>query len=319
MTEQNNIEVNIRKREDQGAGIAVLELVPDNDVSLPSFDAGAHIDVHIDNELIRQYSLCNDPQNGEYYRIGVLNDPNSRGGSKRLFERFSAGQRITISAPRNHFPLDKSAQKTILAGGGIGITPMMAMAYTLRAEGREFELHYCTRTQGAGAFEQELKEEFGGDVMFHYDDQAQEQKFDPKALLSSNHDGVHLYVCGPTGFMDWVMDSAKSVGFPAEQIHYEYFNAEVEMSGDSFEVYCEESDVTVQVEAGQSIAQCLKAAGVKVSVSCESGVCGTCITDVLEGIPDHRDQFLTDEEKEDNDQIALCCSRAKSSRIVLDL
>jgi len=316
---ENTIEVIIRHREEQGAGVVVLELARTNGELLPAFSAGAHIDVHINDELIRQYSLCNDPKEQNFYRIGVLNDPNSRGGSKAVFQYFKVGNTIRISEPRNHFPLEEKAEKSILAGGGIGITPMIAMAYTLQQQGKAFELHYCTRTQGAGAFEQELKQAFADQVFFHYDDLGDNQRFAPKALLTGVEDSTHLYVCGPSGFMDWAIDCAKDSGLSESQIHFEYFNADVEMDGDAFEVYCEQSDITVKVESGVSIAQSLKAAGIRVAVSCESGVCGTCITDVSEGVPDHRDQFLTDEEKEDNDQIALCCSRAKSPRLVIDI
>lgn len=319
MSIEQTIEVTIRSREEQGAGVVVLELVSSDGSALPSFEAGAHIDVQINSELVRQYSLCSDPAQSGFYRIGVLKDPNSRGGSEAVFDTFEVGRTIDISGPRNHFPLENQAKKSVLAGGGIGITPMIAMAYTLEREGKEFELHYCTRTQGAGAFEQELKQHFAEKVIFHYDDQADSQRFSPQQVLADAEPDTHLYVCGPTGFMDWVIESAKGTGLSAEQIHFEYFNAEVEMEGDAFEVYCEQSDITVQVESGISIAQSLKSAGVRVAVSCESGVCGTCITDVLEGVPDHRDQFLTDEEKEDNDQIALCCSRARSSRLVIDI
>jgi vanillate O-demethylase ferredoxin subunit len=313
------IDVVITSRVDQGAGIAVMELVSGNGEALPSFTAGAHIDVHISNEIIRQYSLCNDPANSDLYRIGVLNDPNSRGGSVKISKDFSENDQIKISAPRNHFPLFEDADKTILAGGGIGITPMMAMAYTLQKEGKPFELHYCTRSKGAGAFEQELVNEFGEQVIFHYDDEDPTQLFSPKTVFSPIASSTHIYVCGPTGFMDWVINNAKEMGYPSDQVHFEYFSADVDITGDTFEVYCEQSDITVTVAAEESIATALKKSGIKVQMSCEEGVCGTCITDVLEGEPDHRDLFLTDEEKADNDQIALCCSRAKSPRLVIDM
>lgn len=313
------IDVVIASRIDQGAGIAVMELVTANGGALPSFTAGAHIDVHVGSEMIRQYSLCNDPANSELYRIGVLNDPNSRGGSVKISKEFSENDQIKISAPRNHFPLFEGANKTILAGGGIGITPMMAMAYSLQKSGEAFELHYCTRSKGVGAFEQELVNAFGEQVVFHYDDEDKAQLFSPQAIFSPVSSGTHIYVCGPTGFMDWVINNAKEMGYPSEQVHFEYFSAEVDITGDTFEVYCEQSDITVTVGAEESIATALKNSGIKVNMSCEEGVCGTCITDVLEGEPDHRDHFLTDEEKEDNDQIALCCSRAKSQRLVIDM
>ncbi len=319
MMEAEQFQLCIQSRQDQGTGVAVLELVDPAGKALPEFKAGAHIDVHIGDDFIRQYSLCNDPQNRELYRIGVLNDPNSRGGSVKLHQDFKDEGLVTVSAPRNHFPLVSSRAKTILAGGGIGITPMIAMAYELQAQKLPFELHYCMRTAGAGAFERELTQNFGEHLVFHYDDQDKSQLFSPQNTLEQADKDSHIYVCGPTGFMDWVIDSAKQYGLPSEHIHFEYFNADVDATGEAFEVYCAQSDITVRVNESDTIAKALISAGVKVNVSCEQGICGTCISDVLEGEPDHRDQFLSDEEKDDNDQIALCCSRAKSQRLVVDI
>lgn len=316
MLDENTLDVLIDSREDQGNGVAVLCLVSANDEPLPAFAAGAHIDVRINDGVVRQYSLSNAPGAVDHYRVGVLNDPQSRGGSSALFNDFFAGRRIEISGPRNHFEVGKHSGTAILVAGGIGITPMVSMAYQLREEGRDFEIHYCLKQQSNGAFVEELKTQFSEELHLHC---TVDKKFDPVEVLSKRNDEPHVYVCGPTGFMDWVIDSAKQQGFISSHIHFEYFSAEVELEGDAIEVYCSESDATVMVAHDQTIATALSLAGIKVDVSCEQGVCGTCITEVLEGEPDHRDQFLTDEEKEDNDQIAVCCSRAKSSRLVLEI
>ncbi len=313
------IDVVVTSREDQGAGVAIFELSPVARESLPAYKAGAHIDIHVNSELVRQYSLCTTPVKEGTYRVGILNDPNSRGGSRQIHVDFKVGSTLRISAPRNHFELTVNSERTILAGGGIGITPLIAMAYELQAKNKPFELHYCTRTRGAGAFAGELQSAFPGQIYFHYDDEDHSQLLNPEEALSPCVTGTHIYVCGPTGFMDWVINSAKSLGYPSAQVHFEYFSAEVDNSGAGFEVYCAQSELTVAVQEQQSIVKALEGAGVKIDVSCEEGVCGTCITDVLEGEPDHRDHFLTEEEKADNDQMALCCSRAKSSRLVLDL
>lgn len=311
------INATITRRDDQTDEIAVFELAAADGSALPLFEAGAHIDVVVAPELIRQYSLSNAP--GETtYRLGILNDPNSRGGSRQIHAELKAGAAVQISAPRNHFPLDLDAEHSLLIGGGIGITPMIAMAYALKNAGKSFELHYCSRSESKAAFLDELKREFGDRLVLHFDDAGEDQRIDPKALATARP-GTHLYVCGPSGFMDWVIEQGKAAGLPDHQVHFEYFSADVDISGEAFEVYAEASGVTVQVGPNESIATALKAAGVKVQMSCEEGVCGTCICDVVEGTPDHRDHFLTDEEKEDNDQIALCCSRAKSSRLVVDI
>lgn len=313
------IDVVITSRQDQGAGVAIFELSPVAGETLPSYTAGAHIDVHVSSELVRQYSLCTGPVAEGRYRVGILNDPNSRGGSSQVHANFAVGQTLSISTPRNHFPLAEKAGRTILAGGGIGITPLIAMAYELQKQKQNFEFHYCMRTRGAGAFVEELLAAFPDQVVFHYDDEDTIQLFTPEEALGPCDAGTHIYVCGPSGFMDWVIAGAKALGYPSKQVHFEYFSAEVDNSGAGFEVYCAQSEVTVMVAEQQSIVKALAAAGVKVDVSCEEGVCGTCITDVLEGEPDHRDHFLTDEEKADNDQMALCCSRAKCARLVIDL
>lgn len=328
------IDVVITRREDQAEGIAVFELAAKQGV-LPAFEAGAHIDVHIAPNLIRQYSLSNLIASEEMvqasdqgpglggnqaiYRLGILNDPQSRGGSKTVHEQFHQGTELKISAPRNHFPLEASAQHSILVGGGIGITPMLAMAYSLKAQGKSFELHYCCRSSSSAAFLNELAENFTEQTQLHFDDQPEEQRFSPNNVFESHHPGTHIYVCGPSGFMDWVISCAVYAGYPESDVHFEYFNANVDTSGDAFEVVAAQSGVTVQVQDGQTIADALVAAGVKIDVSCEQGVCGTCLCDVLEGTPDHKDHFLTQEEKYDNDQIVICCSRAKGQRLVLDI
>lgn len=309
----------IRRREDHTSDIAVFELTGRDGEALPPFDPGAHVDVHVGKDLVRQYSLSNDPAQTGVYRLGVLKDPQSRGGSEAVHAQMQNGTELTISVPRNNFPLNLSAPKNLFFGGGIGITPMISMAYALRAAGKPFELHYSVRSRSRAAFLDELVAEFGDSLVLYDDADSVTPTLDVKALIATAGPEVHAYVCGPGGYMDHVITSAQHAGLPEVQIHREYFNAEVDMSGEAFEVVAQTSGVTVQVAEGETIANALKAAGVTVDVSCEQGVCGTCICDVLEGEPDHKDQFLNDEEKELNDQMAVCCSRAKSNRLVLDI
>ena len=313
------IDVIISKREDQADAVAVFELTAKDGADLPAFEAGAHIDVHVTPDIVRQYSLSNDPASTGHYRLGILKDPQSRGGSDAIHANFQAGTELQVSTPRNHFPLNLDAERTILIGGGIGITPMLTMAYTLQAAGKEFELHYCCRTRGSAGFLDELAAQFGDRVQLHFDDAGDEQRFNPEQVLAPAADGSHMYVCGPSGFMDWVIGTAESVGYAKDNIHFEYFNVDVDTSGASFEVVAEQSGVSVTVGENQTIVDALAEAGIKVDVSCEQGVCGTCLCDVLEGTPEHNDKFLTEEEREDNDQIVLCCSRAKTDKLVLDI
>lgn len=313
------MDVVVTAKENQTEDIVVLTLVSAKQEELPEFTAGAHIDVHITEDIVRQYSLCGVPGEKGFYTLGILNDPNSRGGSRAVHETIKVGDRLTISEPRNLFPLDMHAQESLLIGGGIGITPMIAMAYALKAARKKFTLHYCVRSERQAAFLPELRSAFGEAVVLHCDDLSDEQKLQPERDFTEVCATKHLYVCGPSGFMDWVMDSARGVGYADSNIHCEYFSAEVDSSGGSFTVVAEQSGKTVVVAEGQSIYQALADAGIKVEISCEQGVCGTCILDVLEGVPDHRDHFLTDQEKADNDQIAVCCSRSKSEVLVLDI
>lgn len=314
-------QVIVQRREVQGGAVVVLDLQSADGRSLPAFEAGAHIDVHLAPDLVRQYSLCGDPAETSRYRLGVLRDPASRGGSLAVFDQLNEGTVITIGAPRNHFPLAPDAQHTVLVGGGIGITPMIAMAYALSAAGKRFELHYCARSAASSAFLEELAAApFADKVSLHFDDAGESGRLQLAEVLKvAGLAQTHLYVCGPSGFMDWVIGSGEKLGLPAAQIHREYFNADVDTHGGAFEVVAAASGKTVQVQEGQSIVAALKAVGIKVQVSCQEGVCGTCVCTVLEGECDHRDVFLTDEEKAENDQIMTCCSRAKSARLVLDI
>lgn len=305
----------ITSREDQGKGIVVLKLASIGGVALPAFTAGAHIDMRI-NDWVRQYSLSNAPKQFDHYRIGVFNDPKSRGGSAAVFNEFHTGKKIQISRPRNHFAIQSHAGSAILVAGGIGITPIISMAYELREQNRDFEIHYCLNQVSDGAFVEELKNEFPQQLHIYCTD---DKEFAPIATFNGRCDQPHLYVCGPAGFMDWVIAAAKQEGLPDAHLHLERFDAEFELEGKAFAVYCAKSQLEVKVASDQTIVGALAIAGIKVDVSCEQGLCGTCITDVLEGEPDHRDQFLTAEEKRDNDQMALCCSRAKSARLVIDI
>ena len=311
----------VQRRELQGQAVAVLTLDTLNGSPLPAFEAGAHVDVHLPGDLVRQYSLCGDPKQHAAYRIAVLRDPASRGGSIAVHDALSEGVELGISAPRNHFPLESSAAHSVLVGGGIGITPMITMAWELHAADKSFELHYSSRSRAQAALLDELAAvPWASRVKLYFDDEG--SKLEPQPVLRAAPAGSHLYVCGPSGFMDWVMDQARAFGLKSGQIHREYFAAPVSSATEpatSFEVVAKASGKTVTVGTDQSILAALRTVGIDIPVSCEEGVCGTCLCNVVEGTPDHRDAYLTDEEKEANDQILVCCSRSRSQRLVLDI
>ncbi|MDD0838002.1 PDR/VanB family oxidoreductase [Curvibacter sp. HBC61] len=313
--------VRLARKSAETAQICRLELEPLPGQSLPGFTPGAHLDLHLAPGLVRPYSLVNAPDEGGVYRLGVLLDPASRGGS-RAVHALQAGQTLTISAPVNHFELAPQAQHHLLLGGGIGITPLLSMAQHLARQGQSFSLHYSARSRDQAAFLPRLAEaDLQPHVQTHFDDGDAAQKLDLAALLAQPQAGTHLYVCGPKGYMDAVLGAARQAGWPEAQLHSEVFQATVQSLPDDaeFEVEIASSGLVVTVPPELTIAQALEQAGVRLMTSCEQGVCGTCLTRVLSGQPDHRDSYLTEEEQAANDQCLPCCSRSRSPRLVLDL
>lgn len=322
MSTANTLQVRVARKAAEAQDIVTLELVAVDGAALPAFSAGSHIDVQLPNGITRQYSLCNDPQETHRYQIGVLRDAASRGGSVAVHDLVKEGDVLTISSPRNHFGLAHEAKKHLLLAGGIGVTPILCMAERLANTGADFAMHYATRAPERTAFRQRIAASaFAARVQFHYDNGDAAQKLDLQALLGQPEAGTHLYVCGPKGFMDAVLNTARAAGWPEAQIHYEFFGAEVAKSDSdaSFEIKLASSGRIVMVPKDQTVVQALAAAGVDIMISCEQGVCGTCLTRVLEGVPDHKDSYLTPEEQAANDQFTPCCSRSKTPRLVLDL
>jgi vanillate O-demethylase ferredoxin subunit len=313
--------VTIAKVEDVAEGIRSYELVPSQG-RLPSFEAGAHIDVRVRDGLVRQFSLCNRPGETHRYVIAVLREENGRGGSAAVHESFAAGLPVRISPPRNHFPLVRDASRHLLLAGGIGVTPLLAMARHLLATGGDFTMHYCARTVARMAFRGELSAPpFGAHVVLHFDDGPAAQQLDLPGLLARQPEGTHVYYCGPAGFMAAVRETALAQGVPAASLHCEYFTAPAILArpGSGFEVRLARRGLTVWIPENKTIIEVLAERDIFVETSCEQGVCGTCITRVLDGVPDHRDVFFTDAEKAANDQMTVCCSRAKTAYLVLDL
>lgn len=322
MSNASTLSVCVARKAQEATDICTFELVAVDGAPLPSFSAGSHVDVHLPGGLTRQYSLCNVPTETHRYLIGVLRDPASRGGSEAMHQQVQEGQLLQISAPKNHFGLAHDARRSLLLAGGIGVTPILCMAERLGMTGADFAMHYCTRSRDRTAFLQRITaSSYASRVQFHFDDGAADQKLDLVALLADPQDGVHLYVCGPKGFMDAVLKTAREEGWPENQLHYEFFGAEVARSDSDagFEVQLASSGRVITVAKDQTVTQALSAAGVEVQTSCEQGVCGTCLTRVLSGVPDHKDMYLTPEEQAANDQFTPCCSRAKTARLVLDL
>jgi vanillate monooxygenase ferredoxin subunit len=316
------IEVRVARKVLEADDIVSFDFERPDGSPLPAFEPGAHIDIQVPGGPVRQYSLCNPSNETHRYQIAVLRDPQSRGGSEALHAQVAEGDLLTISAPRNHFALQSGGGHSLLMGGGIGITPVICMAEWFARTGASFELHYCARTPSRTAFVDLLRGSgFADKVHFHFDDGLDEQRLDLTQTLSSCSPDTHLYVCGPKGFMDVVLGKARALGWPEARVHFEYFGAEIVHKADdgAFDVEIASTGQIIRVAPEQSISAALSQAGIDLSLSCEQGVCGTCVTRVLSGTPDHRDMYLTPAEQALNDQILPCCSRSKSPRLVLDL
>lgn len=316
------MQVRLRSITREAEGINAYEFVDPAGAALPPFSAGSHIDVHVGPNLLRHYSLCNDPRERHRYVIGVLNVAGGRGGSKAMHENVRVGDLMTISAPRNNFPLAEDASRHLLLAGGIGITPMMAMVETLSAHGADFRLLYCSRSAKLTAFRDRLTPHTEGDrVAFHHDEGDPARGLDVVAALREHEPGTHLYCCGPKGLMAAVQ--AASAHWPAGTVHFEFFSAPLAAPAaardaglDTFQVRLASSGATYTVPPEKSIVQVLRDNDVEVETSCEAGICGTCRTRYLEGAPEHRDLVLSDEEHEEF--VLICCARSRTELLVLD-
>ncbi|MGC8474887.1 MAG: PDR/VanB family oxidoreductase [Acetobacteraceae bacterium] len=311
----------IAARREEADGIVGLDLVAAEGGALPRFSAGSHIDIEIAPGLTRAYSLCGDPARTDTWQLAVLREEASRGGSAAVHRDFHPGRVVRAAGPRNHFPLREDASFSLLLAGGIGITPLLAMAWRLHALGRRFCLHLCARRPSRAAFLPLLT---GGPLAtharVHFDAGDPAQRFQPDAILRPPGPDGDLYVCGPGGFMDGVIAAARQAGWAEGRIHQERFSAPAAPAGGTtFTVIARRSGRRVTVPPDRSIADMLLEAGIDLPLSCEQGVCGSCLTDVIAGIPDHRDLYQTDEEKAANRRITPCCSRALSAELELDI
>ncbi len=286
---------------------------------LPEFTAGAHVEVTAPNGLARKYSLCNDPAERHRYEIAVKREEGGAGGSKSVCDDVAEGGELIVSAPRNDFPLANNISNFLFIAGGIGVTPILSMARHLNALGTaRYKLHYLTRAPETTAFREELKTPaFNGKVSIHHDGGDPDEALDLWPLLEKPM-GRHLYCCGPRPLMEAVRDM--SGHWSSAAVHFEDFGASkpAEKANDvAFNVTLAKSGRTIEVPASVPILDALRANGLAVSSSCESGTCGTCKTKLISGDVDHRDLVLAGHEKADN--IMICVSRAARGDLVLDL
>lgn len=288
---------------------------------LPTYSAGAHIDIIIPGIGPRQYSLCGMPDRGNGYEVCIRLTDTSTGGSRYLHQQLKAGDRLAISPPRNHFPLPE-AGRYLLFAGGIGITPLLAMAEAIAARKGAGAALLCRQRAPDGLLPRLTQLAAGGTVAIHCSEEGASFRQRIPACLTTPDPDTAVVACGPEGFIQRLQSVMEEYRWSPSQFVFERFTPATEnntAAKNAFYIELASSGQRLQVAADQTIAQVLQHAGVEVMLSCEQGMCGSCITGVLDGIPEHRDSVLTAEEKAGNDQITLCCSRAKSPGLVLDL
>ncbi|HWU21520.1 MAG TPA: PDR/VanB family oxidoreductase [Nocardioides sp.] len=295
--------------------VVALTLAAADGSALPPWTPGAHVDLVLGEDLVRQYSLCGNPSDAGRWRVGVLRAPDSRGGSKAVHAELVAGTPVTVRGPRNHFPFVASKRYLFLAGG-IGITPMLPMILEAEASGADWRLVYGGRSLESMAFRDEL-ERYADRVTLVPQDTDGFPDLD--GLLGTPRPDTLVYACGPTPFLDAI--EQRCATWPAGSLHLERFAAKEVDRGDdeAFELVLQRSGLTLEVPADRSVFEVCRDAGVSVVGSCLEGVCGTCETEVVEGEVDHRDSILNDEERESNEFMMICVSRCRSGRLTLDL
>jgi ferredoxin-NADP reductase/nitrite reductase/ring-hydroxylating ferredoxin subunit len=309
----------VKRKWQTATGITAFELAGLDGKHLPTFQPGAHIDVNLPNGLSRQYSITNGPGDLLTYTIGVKRELASKGGSEALIETVREGDVLAISEPRNNFPLRRDTIRTVLIAGGIGITPILSMARFLAKSDLPYELHYIVRAEDQIAFRDQI-DQLGDRVKLHVGQSRETIAATISQTLGQHSFAQHVYICGPGSLLEAVRMTAADLGWPDEAVHYEYFrNDRVIDDSSAFEVELARSAMTLHVPAGKTTLEVMREAGLQVSSSCEQGACGTCLTGVIEGTPDHQDVYLNASEKRANNCMMTCVSRALTPRLVLDI
>ncbi|RPH44399.1 MAG: 4Fe-4S dicluster domain-containing protein [Burkholderiales bacterium] len=310
----------LRRREEMAADLARYELVAVDGGELPAWDAGAHVDVVVAPEYLRPYSLAGDPADRSRYVLGVLREPKGRGGSALMHRVFREGRRVFVSPPRNHFPLDEGASHVLLFAGGIGVTPLLAMAHRLHAIGRPFALHYSVPSRSGAGFLDDLRDApWHASAHLHVKDEG--GRADLEALVPPWVEGLRLYTCGSARYMDAVFEAARVRGWPDDALHREHFSVPEapERERHPFALVIASSGRRIEVAADENGTDALARAGIAIDTKCSDGLCGVCARPYRSGVVDHRDLVLSARERAG--KVVLCCSRAARSggEIVLDL
>jgi ferredoxin-NADP reductase len=315
--EEVDLRLRVDRRHTGAEGVAVLDLVDPSGAELPAWTPGAHVDLLLPEGLVRQYSLCGDPTDRATWRVAVLREPESRGGSAHVHEKLLEGDEVAVRGPRNHFEL-VPAQAYLFIAGGIGITPILPMMRRAEADGVPWELHYGGRSRRSMAFLEALEDATGGRITLHPQDEV--GLIDLDRILGTPRPGTLVYCCGPEPLLNAV--EQRCATWPEEALHIERFApkdvGEPVLAG-AFEVELSLSGMTLTVPPDKSVLQVVEEAGISVLSSCQEGTCGTCETPVLAGEVDHRDSLLNPAEQAANDTMFICVSRAACPKLVLEL
>jgi tetrachlorobenzoquinone reductase len=314
------IDARLTKIEDVARDTKIFTFQRVDGGKLPAYKPGAHIDLHLPNGMLRQFSLTLPASDPDSYTVGVKHDENSRGGSRYIIEKMKVGDPIKISAPRNNFPLVENADHVVLCAGGIGITPIWCMAQELEAQGRSWKIHYACRSQADMAFLSDLKKLNPERVHLHFDDEAGGKVLDLAAAIAEAPANAHFYCCGPNPMLKAFEAAAASR--PKANVHIEYFTAKEEATANElggFWVELAKSGEEYFIPPGKKVLEVLFDTGVDVDYSCELGICGACETRVISGTPIHHDSVLSEEEQASNEKVMICCCGCATERLVLDM
>ncbi len=306
---------------DDGVFVKVFDLRPVEGDLLPAFSAGAHIDLAAGGGLIRQYSLLNDCAETHRYVIAIALEPDGRGGSRYFHQQVEVADILRASIPRCHFALDEDGAHSVLIAGGIGITPIWSMVQQLLRLGKSFELHYGARSARSAPLLPRITKAMatsGARLHTRFEREPGGGFLDVQRIVAQAPKDSHVYACGPSGLLDAYLAACSELA--TDKVHYERFvAAQAGASDGGFTVELAKTGLTINVKTGETILAALLASGLSPDHSCTEGLCGACETKVLDGIPDHRDSVLSEVEKSRNQTMMICCSGAKTQKLVLDL
>lgn len=315
----STIEVVVKEIKSESPNVKSFKLARTDGLPLPRFSSGSHITTYINNHqnmIERHYSLTTSPETTDYYQIAIRRSDQSKGGSVYWHNQIKIGDQLEISYPKNHFPLSFKAKHHVFFAAGIGITPFLAMASDLKTKGKSFEIHYAAPSKELCAFYSLLQAVYPKETHFYFSNEKQKMK---THLMEMQPIGTHVYFCGSEAMMKEYSDAAKAYGYPEKSIHFELFTPPDYGPMQAFQVKLNKSNQVLQIPEGKTLLETLLKHDIQAPYSCKIGGCGSCQVEVLEGEIDHRDVFLSDDEKKAANVILTCVSRAKCGSLTLDL